>query len=100
MPHRRNRRRSRDRALTPALDSSRRSGADRATGAAVARAPLPAPREPSPPLPVRPTVPLPGPEPLRAGVCCSVSSRRQTLQGGAVVVLHRHTATCPVWTAR
>ncbi|MFJ1757277.1 hypothetical protein [Kitasatospora sp. NPDC088134] len=32
--------------------------------------------------------------------CCSTTLTRSVLDGGTVLVLTRHTAGCPVWTAR
>lgn len=32
--------------------------------------------------------------------CCTVSRDRQVTDGGTVVMLTRHTADCPIWSAR
>ncbi|MFB6892033.1 hypothetical protein ACFCX4_22300 [Kitasatospora sp. NPDC056327] len=40
------------------------------------------------------------PTPPAPVLCCSVSRERQVTDGGTVVVLTRHTADCPVWSAR
>ncbi|KOV10822.1 hypothetical protein ADK60_37050 [Streptomyces sp. XY431] len=32
--------------------------------------------------------------------CCTVSRDRQITDGGTVVMLTRHTADCPIWSAR
>ncbi|CAN3977532.1 hypothetical protein KPATCC21470_0155 [Kitasatospora purpeofusca] len=37
------------------------------------------------------------PEPVS---CCTVSRDRQLTDGGTVVMMTRHTADCPVWSAR
>ncbi len=98
MSERRDRRRlhARARALGVSVDQVGRRNSPRRHGLPVAEPAWPrtaVPDRDEAPVIVRATPPEPA-------VCCTVSLERQFTDGGTVVMLTRHTADCPIWSAR
>lgn len=98
MSERRDRRRlhARARALGVPIGQARRRVPPRRPGPPVVEPAWPrtaVPDRDEAPAVVRATLPVPV-------ECCSASRDRQVTDGGTVVMLTRHTADCPVWSAR